>query len=204
MNSLTKISLGIIIILALSVVSSRSIFAQDSEQNVLESGTLQEQFEHVHSRTRIYEGFRAIRDDMFQKVRRNSLDSLNQAKQQIQSYINQLEQANVNMEVLQARLDATIIERDKAIGEKDSIFLLGIPLNKTFYNVLLWSIIGGLIVFTGIAFVLFQRSNKITRQTNREMADLQEEYDEYRKSSRERFEKQSIEHFNELRRLKGI
>jgi len=95
-------------------------------------------------------------------------------------------------------------ERDQAISDRDSLFLLGIPLSKTFYNALLWSIIGILaVLFVSVLFMFF-RSNTITRQKTNDLKELQEEYEEYRKTSRERFEQQSIDHFNELKRLKGI
>lgn len=203
MTAFNKFSFAMILAM-IFFVSTPELLAQDSEQDVLQSGNLSEQYDYVQRRTRIYEGFRAVREDMFQKLKTNSLDSLRQARMETQSYITRLNQANARMDSLSLELSEALNERDQAIGEKDSISLLGIPVNKTFYNVMLWSIIGGLVILAAIIFFLFKRSHRITRQVSREMNDLQEEYDEYRKTSRERFEKQSIDHFNELRKLKGI
>ena len=182
-------------------------FNKANSQNVPEvfdEGTLEEQYRYLHEQTRIYNNFRAIREDMFQKIRRNSIDSLNQAYREIHSQTQIKEQALAeknSMALLMAEMEA---ERDQAISEKDSLFLAGMPVSKTFYNMLLWSIIGILAVLAFAAFILFLRSNRVTRQTNKDLKELQDEYDEYRKASRERFEKQSIDHFNELKRLKGI
>jgi uncharacterized membrane-anchored protein YhcB (DUF1043 family) len=175
-----------------------------SQPEVLNEGTLQEQYEYLNERTNIYNNYRAIREDMFQKVRRNSLDSLNQAYNEIQNQIRLKEQAIEEKEAIAVALAETEVERDQAIRDRDSLFLFGIPLSKTFYNVLLWSIIIVLAVLTIIVFLMFFRSNRITREKTKDLKELQVEFDEYRKNSRERFEQQSIDHFNELKRLKGI
>ncbi len=175
-----------------------------SQPEVLNEGTLQEQYDYLHQRTNIYNNFRAIREDMFQKVRRNSLDSLNQAYNEIQNQIQLKEQAIEEKEAMAIALAETEVERDQAIRDRDSLFLFGIPLSKIFYNILLWSIIIVLAVLTIIVFLMFFRSNRITREKTKDLKELQDEFDEYRKNSRERFEQQSIDHFNELKRLKGI
>lgn len=203
MTVFKKLSFATLLAMTLFLLSPQ-LMAQDNEQNVLRDGSLSEQYDYVQRRTRIYEGFRAVREDMFQTLKSNSLDSLREARRETQSYIDQLRQANAEMDSLSMALNQTEEERIQAISEKDSISLLGIAVNKTFYNVMLWSIIAGLVIMAAIIFFLYKRSHRITRQVSREMNDLQEEYDEYRKTSRERFEKQSIEHFNELRKLKGI
>lgn len=200
MNALRTITLGFTFFIVLASLSANPLSAQESNDPL----TLQEQYEQAHNRTRIYEGFRAIRDDMFQSLRRNSLDSLRKAKQETQAYILQLEQTKASMDSLSLELQQAIDQRDQAISEKDSIFLLGLPVNKGFYNLVLWSIILGLVAVSLIILFLFQRANSITVKVNRELNDLQVEYEEYRKTSRERFEKQSIDHFNELRKLKAV
>ncbi|MFN2395587.1 MAG: hypothetical protein ABR597_07850 [Bacteroidales bacterium] len=175
-----------------------------SQPEVLNEGTLQEQYEYLNERTNIYNNYRAIREDMFQKVRRNSIDSLNQAYNEIQNQIQLKEQAIEEKDAMAVALAETEVERDQAIRDRDSLFLFGIPLSKTFYNVLLWSIIIVLAVLAVIVFFMYFRSNRITRQKTKDLNELQDEFDEYRKTSRERFEQQSIDHFNELKRLKGI
>ncbi len=172
--------------------------------DVLDNGTLKEQYDYLDERTNIYNNFRAIREDMFQKIRRNSLDSLNAAFNEIDQLENELAQTRTRVDSLQSALQRTFAERDEAIKNRDSLFLFGLPVNKIFYNLLLWSIIIALLVLVGIFFVLFKRAHSITSSKSKELIELKSEFDQYKKSSRERFEKQSIEHFNELRKLKGI
>jgi uncharacterized membrane-anchored protein YhcB (DUF1043 family) len=204
MIAIKSISCGFITALVLLLGTSDQAMAQASGPEILDTGTLQEQYDFVQQRTRIYEGFRAVREDMFQKLKQNSLDSLRQAHRETRSYQEQLSDANTQIEELDNRLETTTDERDQAIREKDSLYFLGIPMHKTFYNVLLWSIIAGLLAFALIMLVMFKRAHRITRQTQKDLNELQDEYEDYRKTSRERFEQQSIDHFNEIRKLKGI
>jgi hypothetical protein len=170
---------------------------------VLDEGTLKEQFDFLHERTNIYNNFRAIREDMFQKIRRNSTDSLNRAYRQIASLNQELAGAETQIDSLILVLNETFEERDQAIRDRDSLFLLGIPIQKTFYNLVLWSIIGALAVLLVIGFIVFKRNRTITLLTTNDLKELREEFETYRKTSRERFEQQAIDHFNEIKRLKG-
>lgn len=192
------------------VLLSILFFAPVSESNaqslpeVLEEGTLNDQYEYLHERTNIYNNFRAIREDMFQKMRRNSLDSLNSAHREIETLKQEITLHKARKDSLEVLLNETVSERDAAIRNRDSLFLLGISMNKSFYNLLLWSIISGLTVFLLVIIFLFKRAHQIANQKTRETKELQDEFEEYRKTSRERFEQQSIDHFNEVKRLKGI
>lgn len=203
MNSQKKITPGyyFFIIVVLLITNMGRVQSQPPE--IFDSGTLQEQYNYLHERTNIYNNFRAIREDMFQKIRRNSQDSLNAAFREIRLLNQQLTEKNSEIDSLSMSLQTTIEQRDEAVRERDSLFLFGIPMSKTFYNLLLWSIIGGLVIFLVIGFMLYQRTRMITIQKTNDLKELTEEHENYRKSSRERFEQQSIDHFNEIKRLKG-
>jgi hypothetical protein len=194
-------SLFLFITLVLFLSTSQKLASQTPE--VLDEGTLKEQFDFLHERTNIYNNFRAIREDMFQKIRRNSTDSLNRAYRQITILNQDIVGAEAQIDSLNLLLSEAYEERDQAILDRDSLFLLGIPMHKSFYNLVLWTIIGALAVLLVIGFIVFKRNRAITLQTTNDLKELREEFETYRKTSRERFEQQAIDHFNEIKRLKG-
>jgi preprotein translocase subunit SecF len=171
---------------------------------VFDDGSLEEQFEYLQNRTLIYNNFRAIREDMFQEIKKNSLDSLNKTFGEINRLNQHIVQHQIEKDSIQQNLSNALAERDAAIEARDSLFLLGLPLSKSVYNVLLWSIIAALTLILIVTGILFKRANVIAGQKTKEMKELQLEFDEYRKASRERFEKQAIDHFNEVKRSKGL
>jgi hypothetical protein len=184
--------------------SGESFLSAQGMPEVFDNGTLEEQYDYLQNRTLIYNNFRAIREDMFLEIKKNSLDSLNKSFDEINRLNQQILQHQIENDSIQKNLTTAISERDIAIEERDSLFLFGLPLSKSFYNILLWSIIAALALACIVAGILFKRANVIASQKTKDMKELQLEFEEYKKASRERFEKQAIDHFNEVKRSKGL
>jgi len=183
------------------VISLQSTVAQ-TIQEVLDSATLENQLIFVEDHTRIYENFRAIREDAFQKMKSNSIDSINRAKLEIASLNSELTERNVEIETLNADLGRAKNERDQAIRTKESFMLLGIEMNKGVYSTVLWIIILLLVLVGVILFLLFKRAYVVTSQTQKELESLKQEYEEHKKTSREKYEKLVVNHHNEIMKLK--
>jgi hypothetical protein len=195
----------IAVCLSMVVLISETASAQSQAMpEVFIEGTLEEQFDFLQQRTTIYNDFRAIRDDMFRRIRRNSLDSLNRAFAEINRLQQQIDMHRNQMDSLQRRMDLAVSDKDTAVAEKDNMMVMGMLVNKTVYNTVVWSIIGVLLLLFIVLLILYNRANRVANQKSAELKEVQVEYDEYRRTSRERFEKQAIDHFNELKRNRGI
>ncbi|PTB92351.1 hypothetical protein C9994_14230 [Marivirga lumbricoides] len=68
----------------------------------------------------------------------------------------------------------------------DGIFFLGIPMTKSGYNALVWSIVAILVIALGVVYYLFYNSHKVTRQTKIDKARVDNELEELRKTSHEK------------------
>jgi uncharacterized membrane protein (DUF106 family) len=64
-------------------------------------------------------------------------------------------------------------------------------------------IIAGLLTILAMGFIAFKRNMVITIRTKKEFEELKNEFEAYRKASREAREKMSMAHFNEIKKLKG-
>jgi len=186
----------------LIIVSIQTANAQYTMPAVMDSATLESQLDYIHERTRIYNDFRAIRDDIFLKMKRNSLDSLNGAKLDIERLNSELTERSVQIDILNSDLSRAKTERDQAIRTKDSFSFLGIQMHKTLYNTIMWVIVLGLAFVVVILFLIFKRSHTVTSTTRKELESIQEEYEDYRKNSREKYEKLVVSHHTEIMRLK--
>ena len=177
--------------------------AQNTMPEVLNEGTLQEQQDYIQEKTRIYQDFRAIREDIFQKIKRNSLDSLAAAKSDILELENQLRKYGIQIDSLQSELRTTNSNLDEAIKNRDRMSFIGIPVNKALYNSIMWIVIVGLLVLTVVLFLTAKRNITTTIRTKKDLEEIREEFETYRKESRERQEQLVVKHHNELRKLKG-
>ncbi|MDQ1297048.1 MAG: hypothetical protein QG611_1027 [Bacteroidota bacterium] len=169
----------------------------------LTKNTIKDQISFIEERTRIYENYRAIREDMFQKINRNFIDSLSLAKGRIDGLNNLALTLNRTNDSLNILLETTRRSLEEITTTKNSIRLLGMEINKVTYNSVMWIIVAGLVVLLAIGFLAFKRNLIVNIRTGKELKELKEEFEAYRQSSRLAREKMSMDHFNELKKLKG-
>lgn len=169
---------------------------------VMDTASLREQLDYIQERTRIYNDYRAIREDIFQKMKSNAIDSISQARTVIAGLNEELEESSREIEALNTDLQKAREERDRAIRTKDSLSFLGIQMNKAIYNSIMWIIVLGLAVLAALLFLLFKRTRVVTLQTRKELEETREEYESYRKTAREKYEKLVVSHHNEIMKLK--
>lgn len=177
--------------------------SQTGFPEVLNNGTLNEQMSYIEEKTRIYEDFRAIREDMFQKIKVNSIDSLAAAKNRISGLLRMSATLNQRIDSLNSGLAGTKESLQEMTRTKNSINVLGIEINKVAYNTIMWTIAAVLLLMLGMGFLAFKRNLAVTRNTKKDYVELKAEYENYRQKSRLEREKMSMDHFNELKRLKG-
>jgi hypothetical protein len=183
-------------------LSGRGI-CQTSLPEVLNEGTLPEQMNYIEDRTRIYENYRAIREDMFQKIKKNSIDSLAKSKNTIIDLKDLTSVLNGRIDSLSTTLSATDNMLAEVTSTKNSMRLFGMEINKILYNAIMWIIVAGLVTLLGFGFLVFKRTLIVSNQTKKELEELKNEFEDYRQKTREAREKMSMDHFNELKRLKG-
>jgi LPXTG-motif cell wall-anchored protein len=165
--------------------------------------TLKEQLNYLEGRTKIYDNYRAIREDMFQKIKGNIRDSVTKASETILMLKQSVATLNITIDTLRASLETTNNNLQEVTRTKESIRLLGIEVNKTTYNSMMWFIIAGLTALLLLGFLIFKKNLYTIHHINKDLVELKGEFEAYRKSSREAREKMSKDHFNEIKKLKG-
>ncbi|MBN2480326.1 MAG: hypothetical protein JXB19_01190 [Bacteroidales bacterium] len=177
---------------------------QTSLPEVFEQGTISEQLQYLEERTRIYENYRAIREDMFQRLSRNTLDTLTNAKSTINGLVLHTNILNNRIDSLTRSLDSANNELRLMTRTKNSIRLLGMEVNKITYNSIMWTILAILVFLLVSGYLMFRQNRVVTIRTKKDLDILKEEFEEYRKKSRQEREKMNMDHFNEIRKLKGL
>jgi hypothetical protein len=189
--------------IAIMAMAVMKINGQTTMPDELIKNSLKEQLNYIEQRTRIYENYRAIREDMFQKIKGNVSDTLLADKSKIAGLSIMTSSLKHDIDTLNTILETTKIRLEEITRTKNSIRVLGIEVNKLTYNSILWTIVTGLIVILAIGFLIFKRNLSVTLNTKKELRELKDEFEAYRKTSREAREKMSMDHFNELKKLKG-
>jgi hypothetical protein len=193
----------LVLIVSILTIALTNALGQTEMPDVLKKGSVNDQLKFIEEKTRIYENYRAIREDMFQKLKVNITDTLSSSFNRIAALKNKTSELKLTIDSLNATLETTKTNLNAVTKSKNSIKILGIEVNKTSYNSIMWSIIGILIAVLAIGFVIFKRNISVTQNTKKELQDMKEEFETYRKTTREAREKMSMAHFNELKKLRG-
>ena len=198
-KSIFKLSVLIAVLLA---VGTR-IYSQNEMPDVFKQEPIPEQLKYLEEHTRIYENFRAVREDIFQKFSKNTIDTLSKSTARINALI-------LRNRVLSSRIDSLIkaqesfnTELKEVTRTKESISVLGLEINKKTYNSFMWTILAALVMLLLIGYFTFRQNRAITLRTKKDLSELMDEYEKYKKKTRLEREKMTIDHFNEIKKLRG-
>lgn len=168
--------------------------APQQETLSLNSGTIDSQFEFVFRKSGNFKGtngqpYEAVKTAWLLTLRNHVRDSLkaikkdlNETQAVVKTQANEINQLKGNLTKTQSDLDQTNTE-------KDSMSLFGLQMSKAGYNTLLWAIIAGLLAFLLFFIYKFKNSNTVTKQAKKSLAEIEEEFDEHRKTALEREQK---------------
>lgn len=169
----------------------------------LTSSTILEQINYVEKHTRIYDNFRAIREDIYQKVNKNFIDTLLAERSRIEALENLTAGLNGKTDSLNALLSTTRANLNDVTTTKNSIKVLGIEIRKGVYNTIMWTIVGALVFILILGFLVFKRNLVVLLRTEKDLKELKEEFAAYKQSSRLAREKLEMDNFRALQKLKG-
>ena len=198
-KSILKFWLISVVLLAGTVRS----FSQEGLPEVFKEETISEQLKYLEEKTRIYENYRAVREDMFRAISRNINDTLKNAKDRINGLILHTAALNTRIDSLKTSLEVTQTELLEMTSTKNSISVLGLEVNKVTYNSIMWTILAILVFLLAVGFLSFKQNRAVTLRTKKDLNELKEEFEEYQKKTRIERERMSIDHFNEIKKLKG-
>ena len=179
-------------------------YCQTTLPEELKEGTIPEQLKYLDDHSRIYENYRAIREDMYRTFSRNTLDTLKNAKSQINGLVIYNTSLKNRIDSLNKSLEASVNELNEKTRTKNSIGVLGLEVNKKVYNTLMWLIVAVLVFLLITGFLSFKQNRIVTLRTRNDLNALKKEFEDYHTKTRLEREKMNIEHFNEIKKLKGI
>jgi len=188
---------------AFLVFTCFKVSGQTTMPDVLIKNSLKDQLKYIEERTRIYENYRAIREDMFQKLKGNISDTLLSANRKIVILNITASGLKQTIDSLNSTMETTNTRLENITRTKNSISVLGLEVNKVTYNTIMWLIVIGLTAILALGFMVFKRNLSFTLNIKNELSELKDEFQTYRKTTREAREKLSMDHFNEIKRMKG-
>jgi hypothetical protein len=175
------------------VMATSLIYSQEDQNNTpkpsLDNGTIESQFDYLYRKSSTYQEYKVVKQTFYYKIKKNVLDSLKLLKNELASTKQVVTAQNTEVNELKGALKTTNDNLTNVTKEKDDIKLLGISLTKASYNTILWSIIIGLVLFLLFFIYRFKNSNSITKQANKSLAEIEEEFFAFKTIALEREQK---------------
>lgn len=194
--------------LIIALIFGLSLQAQEnSDELSLDSGTIESQFEYVFRKSGNFKGtngqaYEAVKTVWLLKLRNHVKDSLNSIKKELSDTQAVVTAQTNEITNLKSNLSKTQTDLDTTNAEKDSMSLFGMQMSKGGYNGLLWTIIAGLLGLLLFFVFKFKNSNAITRQAKQSLSEVEEAFEEHRKTALEREQKVRRQLQDELNKQK--
>jgi len=205
-------SFKFIIILSISLfcstVSAQTESNEEEDKLSLNTGTIDNQFEYILRKSGNFKGtngqpYEAVKRSMFLTLQAHTIDSLKTIHKELAETQAVVTSQSKEIATLKTSLVNTQRTLNQTNEEKDSMSLFGMLMSKSGYNILMWSIIGGLLAFLLFFIYKFKNSNAITRDANKSLAEIEEEFEEHRKIALEREQKVRRQLQDELNKQKN-
>ncbi len=166
--------------------------------------TLKNQFIKTYGKAKRWHEYKMITKADFQSLQKNTLDSISFLKKDIVNRQEKINEQGVSINSLNKKIEELTNNLENSLGKENKINFLGIDINKTSYNLILWSIIGGLLL--GMLFFIFRykNSNIMTKQAKKDLEDIEQEFDSHRKKAIEKEQKLRRQLQDEINKQRGV
>jgi hypothetical protein len=194
--------------LTLSISSISIINAQTSTTQSINEGSIDDQFNYVLRKSG---NFRGTNGQMYEAVSRRMLldlqlhtsDSLKTLQAKLDTSKSTINQQLSEISSLKTNLINTQLDLDQTTLEKNNMSLLGVSMSKTSYSMLMWSLITALLTLLIIFIVRFKNSNAVTKAAKKSLLEIEDAFEEHRRTALEREQKVRRQLQDELNKQKG-
>ena len=157
------------------------------------------QFSYAIDKSSNFQDYKVIKQNWILKLKQNTLDTMDFFKSNLNSAIRSVQVKNSTID----SLGRENLALKTQLNEKNSFSFFGIMVSKSGYDSIMWAIISGLIVALALLFLAFKRSFAVTVQTKKDLIDVKEEFESFRKKALKSKEEAVRQLYDELNKYKN-
>ncbi|NQY29509.1 MAG: tRNA (guanine-N1)-methyltransferase [Flavobacteriaceae bacterium] len=172
------------------ILSVSTISAQETEKELsLTNSTVPEKFDYIITKSNNFQEFKVVKRTWLHTIKKQVLDSVNKQKKAIKALAVIIEDQKSNTTKLESKIEALNNEITIVNTGKDNISFVGSDMKKDAFKNLFWSIISVLSILLLFFIYKFKNSNTITQEAKAQLADIEKEYENHKKTALEREQK---------------
>jgi len=169
-----------VLLLLLLIHTANIASAQEFREEI---NSIDNQFDKIYKKATNYKNYIVILKEQYLNLKSNVLDSLKDSKRLILEIENRLHTKNSTLKKTKEQLVSAEFNLKEVIQKANSMTFMGVQLNKTSYNLLLWLLIIFLIS-TSVYFIFkFKKSMTITKEAQRVLLENEKALEIHQKKS---------------------
>lgn len=188
-----KLIIGLFLLIFSSGLNS--LLAQDTtaSKGSLRSGTIDSQFDYLYSISNNFQEHKVVKRTDLDQIKANVIDSMKTMRGEVASMKAEIANRLDSVGRIKDDLAQAVLEKEEAIASKDNFSFLGIGIDKAVYSGFMWLLVAGLA--GALTFFSFQyaRSFSKVRKSEKDLSEVQEEFERHRKNTLERERKMKRE-----------
>lgn len=188
-----KLTLSLFLLIFSSGLST--LLAQDTtaSKGSLRSGTIDSQFDYIYSISNNFQEHKVVKRTNLDQLKSNVLDSMKTMRGEVASMKAEMASRLDSVSRIKEELAQAVLEKEEAIANKDNFSFLGIGIDKAVYSGFMWLLVAALA--GALTFFSFQyaRSFSKVRKAEKDLSEVQEEFEQHRKNTLERERKMKRE-----------
>ena len=181
-----------ILLLAVLFPLSLSSFAKDIHAWKNET-SLERQYEVFKENLNFWNGNYFLNETQLNEFYRALTDSIAALENEIGDKAGTVNALQNELNSANRQLEDTKAELETSIKNQNAISVFGQNIDKSIYTLFMSLLILALLVFLGIVFLLYKRSNTVTVRTKKDYNELKQEFEIHKKNALERYTKINME-----------
>ncbi|MCG7501407.1 MULTISPECIES: tRNA (guanine-N1)-methyltransferase [Tenacibaculum] len=183
-------------------IISQSIIAQTSSPD--QPNTVENQFKELYKKSNNYQIYKVVKKNEYLRLQNSILDSIKVIKTDAAAKQVKIDEQQKSIVELQTKIDTLNKDLVTSIDKEDAISFVGIPLNKSTYNSIVWGIIFVLLAALAFFIYRFNNSNVVTKETKSLLTETEEEFEQYKKKTIEKEQKLRRQLQDEINKQRGV
>ncbi|AZJ32498.1 MULTISPECIES: hypothetical protein [Tenacibaculum] len=183
-------------------ILSQSIIAQTSSPD--QPNTVENQFKELYKKSNNYQIYKVVKKNEYLRLQNSILDSIKVIKTDAAAKQVKIDEQQKSIVELQTKIDTLNKDLVTSIDKEDAISFVGIPLNKSTYNSIVWGIIFVLLAALAFFIYRFNNSNVVTKETKSLLTETEEEFEQYKKKTIEKEQKLRRQLQDEINKQRGV
>ena len=172
------------------LISVSTVSAQKTEKELsLTNSTVNEKFDYVITKSNNFQEFKVVKRTWLHTIKKQVLDSVNKQKGEIKDLAVIIEDQKSNTKKLELKIETLNSEITTVNTDKDNISFIGSDMKKGAFKNLFWGIILILSILLLFLIFKFKNSNTVTQEAKTQLADVEKEYENHKKTALEREQK---------------